>query len=223
MKEVNLILGGTHGLGAEIAADLQARGEETFVTGRSYNEAEHGAGMQVDLASEDSADFLLQHVQDLGDVALKRFFWVAASPAYVGDFATQPNVRDVVAINVGNVIQIAQAAWRLMIKQKEASDFVIVSSTTGVKVRNNETTYGSTKAFQVMFAHDLRAESERLQSSVNVSLVMPGGMQTPWWDGQRPAAYDEFLDPKKVAAKIYEFIHMPTDYGDDLTIERGSL
>lgn len=219
---MNLIIGGTHGLGGEIAKQLQDHGEETFVTGRSYDEAEHGPGMQVDLANESDIERLTSYVNELGDTVLKGFFWVAGK-GYTGNFADQPNPREMILVNLANVVPVAQTAWRKMLTSESESNFVVVSSTTGVRLRSDETVYATTKAGQVSFARNLGKENERLGSSARVSLIMPGGMQTEFWDADRPAIYDQFLDPSKVAAKIIEFTFAQEKPYDELTIERGSL
>ena len=74
---MNMILGGTTGLGHEIVKDVQSRGEETFVVGRSYNQAAHGNGMAIDLAKTEQVERLVGFVNNLGDTAIRRFFWVS--------------------------------------------------------------------------------------------------------------------------------------------------
>lgn len=53
---MNLILGGTSGLGHKVAKYLQEQGEETFVIGRSYDASVHGDGVSVDLANRQEVD-----------------------------------------------------------------------------------------------------------------------------------------------------------------------
>lgn len=222
---MNIILGGTHGLGGEIAKGLRARGKDTFVVGRSYDEQLHGKGMAVDLLQRDDADELAgyirrQHV--FGRHALEGFYWVAGY-GYTGDFADQPRPRDMMQANLSNVIDIAQVAWKALIAQDRGGRFGVVSSTTGIRARDDEAVYAATKHAQVGFTRSLGLESKRLQSSVKVALYMPGGMQTPFWDGKQPDNYETFLDASKVAHEIVTHtVHQDKTY-EEIVFERGSL
>lgn len=220
---MNLIVGGTHGLGKCIAQELQRAGEATFVVGRSFNEAEHGQGMAVDLSDFASVNTLVDYMQD-GELKNKfaAFYWVAGY-GYVGDFAVQPSPEKMAAVNFGNVLPIAQAVWKTLLRSGKEGRFVVVSSTTGQKARKDEAVYAGTKHAQVGFARSLGLESERLRSKIKIALFMSGGMQTPFWDGAKPAAFDDFLDPTKVAVRIVERTAAQTDYFYEETIERGSL
>jgi len=221
---MNIILGGTHGLGAEIAAQLQSAGEETFVTGRTYDAAKHGPGAAVDLAESEDVRVLLKQLDEkITPAEAVNFYWCAAM-GYAGDFAAQPDVQRMAAVNLGGVLGVAQYAWKQMLARDAVSRFVVVSSTTGAKARPNEAVYAATKHAQVGFARSLGLESERLGSNIRVALFMPGGMQTPFWDtiGQ-PSSYSEFLDPKKVAQRMLERVAAQTDPYYEETIERGSL
>jgi short-subunit dehydrogenase len=223
---MNIIIGGTHGLGSEIARELQARGEETFVTGRSYKEAEHGPGMAVDLRRLDQVGRLTDYVLNLDDMPLEGFYWVAGY-GYNGDFVAQntpeDNAHDMALANFANVIPIAQAAWQILMSEPEPQNFVVVSSTTGVRARTDEAVYAGTKHAQVGYTRSLGLESERLGKAVRVALFLPGGMKTPFWDRNPPAAYDSFLDPKKVAQRIVERVKAQEEPYYEEMIEKGSL
>jgi short-subunit dehydrogenase len=127
------------------------------------------------------------------------------------------------AVNFGNVLPAAQQAFKSMSALREASHFVVISSTTGYKARTDEAVYAGTKHAQVGFARSLGLEAERLQTNVRVSLFMPGGMQTPFWESNRPAVYDEFLDPKKVADHMVTVVREQDTSFYEEAIERGSL
>jgi len=218
---MNLVLGGTSGLGLEITRGLQARGEEIFVVGSSYDEAKDGAGMRVDLAEEVDVYKLAAHIRGLGETTLKRFWWVAGK-GYNGDFAGQPNAHELAMVNFANAVPVAQAAWEQLI-QPEPTNFVVVSSTTGEKARADEAVYAGTKHAQVGMARSLGLESERLGLQMRVALFMPGGMKTPFWDEHEPKAYETFLDPAKVAERIIiRVFEQQTPFYEE-TIPKGSL
>ena len=218
---MNIIVGGTHGLGQEISKKLQSLGEETFVVGRSYNETEHGEGLKVDLSKTEEAKGLANTIKGLGATAIN-FYWVSGY-GYNGDFAEQDSPENMAAVNFGNVLPAAQEAFRSMLKLQEVSHFVVVSSTTGYKARTDEAVYAGTKHAQVGFTRSLGLEAERLQSNIKVTLFKPGGMQTPFWEGDRPDVYDEFLDPKKVADHMVDVVQRQDTTFYEEVIERGSL
>ncbi len=218
---MNIIIGGTHGLGEHIAKQLSEQGEGTLIVGRGFDESKHGAGLKIDLASEADASILANHIQQLGNMAIN-FYWVSGY-GYTGDFSEQVAPEKMAAVNFGNVLPAAQAAFRAMLGSEATSHFVVVSSTTGYKARKDEAVYAGTKHAQVGFTRSLGLESERLGGNVKVALFMPGGMQTPFWDADRPESFSEFLDPAKVAARILETTSAQTGAFHEEVIERGSL
>jgi len=220
---LNVILGGTHGLGHEIAVQLQEKGEQTFVVGRSYDQAQHGLGMAVDASDPNEVHMLVEYLdQGIGETALKGFFCVAGY-GYNGDFAEQPEPQQMANINFASIVPIAQSAWKKLLGSENGGNFVVISSTTGVRARKDEAVYAATKHAQVGFARSLGLESERLEAKIKVALFMPGGMHTPFWTGNEPANFDEFLDPAKVAERIITKVTGQQGNFYEETIERGSL
>jgi short-subunit dehydrogenase len=219
---MNIIVGGTHGLGKEIALALQEQGQDTFVVGRSYDEAIHGEGAQVDLASAEESLGLAQKVKELGEKALLSFWWVSGY-GYNGDFTEQQKPEVMAAVNFGNVLPAAHAAFSAMVEHPEVSHFVVVSSTTGFKARKDEAVYAGTKHAQVGFTRSLGLEAERLGVAVKVALFMPGGIKTPFWDGNQPTSYNEFLEPAKVAEHVVKQVLEQEKPLYEEVIERGSL
>jgi NAD(P)-dependent dehydrogenase (short-subunit alcohol dehydrogenase family) len=142
---MNIIVGGTHGLGENIASQLREHGDEAFIVGRSYDEAKHGAGHKVDLASETGVTQLVERIQKFGAAAAGlNFYWVSGY-GYNGNFADQSTPERMAAVNFGNVLPAAQAAFRSMLDSKALSHFVVVSSTTGLKARKDEAVYAGTQ------------------------------------------------------------------------------
>jgi short-subunit dehydrogenase len=216
---MNLILGGTHGLGREIALALQVNGEATYVVGRSYSADIDGEGEVLDLSD---AEAVKPFAKSVGGMQLKGFYWVAGY-GYNGDFAKQTDAERMVAVNFANVMPIAQKIWQQMQTSDKSTRFVVVSSTTGTKARAEEAVYAATKHAQVGFARSLGLESERLKSKVKVSLFLPGGMRTPFWKGKEPTGYESYLDPKKVAARIVSQVRDQSTFFQEDLIVRGAL
>lgn len=220
---MNIVLGGTHGLGWEIAETLRKSGEDTIVLGRSYDVAEHGEGIAIDLSDAENVRASLGRLEQLlGSSSIHQFYW-AAGYGYNGDFASQENPQRMAEVNFANVMPVAQFVWGSMLKSAQDSNFVVISSTTGVRPRADEAVYAATKHAQVGFGRSLGMEAERLKAKARVALILPGGMQTPFWEGVEPSSFDTFNDPKKVAEKIVGDVNNQSDYFYEETIDRGSV
>jgi short-subunit dehydrogenase len=216
---MNLIIGGTHGLGAEIAQALQESGQETFVVGRSYSVQEHGAGRVLDLAKPKA---VREFAVEMGEMDLKGFYFVAGY-GYKGDFSEQSaeDIERLLQVDLTSALVLGSAAWKVMLKQEKPSNFVIISSTTGHRARADEAVYAAAKHGLTGFARSLGQESERLKTKIRVLHAAPGGMKTPFWDGARPESYDAFLDPAKVAQRILSDVRdQSTAFKEDI-IERN--
>jgi 3-oxoacyl-[acyl-carrier protein] reductase len=146
-----------------------------------------------------------------------------AGYGYNGDFAAQSSPKQMVDVDFANVLPLAQAAWKQQLKSDMSTHFVVIASTTGTKARADEAVYAAAKHAQVGFARSLGLESERLKSRIKVALFLPGGMRTPFWDGNIPDGYENFLDPKKVAARVVSKTRSQADHFLEDRIERGSL
>lgn len=224
MTPMNIILGGTHGLGAEIAAALREAGEETFVMGRTYDPAKHGEGVKVDLANEREVQAAQERLAEVvANAEAVNLFWCAGM-AYKGDFATQTTVAEMLAVNLAGPMPLVQYLWQQMLAKGTSSKLVVIGSTTGVKARPEEAVYAATKHGQVGFTRSLGLESERLHANIHVALFLPGGMQTDFWDAMgKPDNYHEYLDPKKVAQRILRRTNAQAEPYYEEAIERGSL
>ncbi len=216
---MNIILGGTHGLGGEIAKILKESGDSTWVAGRTYDKNVHGNGIAADLSDPDD---IARVKAELAQVDIDAFYWVAGF-GYQGDFADQPGPDIMAEVNFGNALTIIQDVWKHLLSKNTPTKLAIVSSSSGIKARPNEAVYAATKHAQVGFARSLGLESERLGSHIKVSLFLPGGMQTSFWNEGRPDSYESFLDPGKVAQAIVQDVRAQDDYFYEREIERGSL
>lgn len=219
---MNIILGGTSGLGEGITKQLRSKGDRVLVLGRSYDIKKHGEGILVDLTDKSSVIACVLQLKDvLGGQKLKSFWWVAGY-GYSGDFAKQGNPEDMAVANFSGALPLVQFIWQKLLEQNNGT-LAVVSSTTGLKARNSEAVYAGTKHAQVGFARSLGSEAERLGSSIKVALFMPGGMRTPFWTGSQPEAYESFNDPEKVALKMVSTVGAQGSHYEELIIERGEM
>ena len=103
----------------------------------------------------------------------------------------------------------------------KGKSFTVIASSSGLRARNDEAIYVATKHAQVGFTRSLGLENR--DPKLKISLFLPGGMQTPFWDKQQPRDYGQFLDPAKVAQKVVTTVLEQKDPFLETEIPRGSL
>ncbi len=220
-EKLSVVLGGTSGLGWDIVEQLRERGERVLVLGRTYSSDIHGDGLSVDLASENSVDAAVEQLRvKLGDQALKSFWWVSGY-GYKGDFSEQEDPRRMAIVDYAGALPMAQFAWSEMLEQDGSGTFVTVASSTGLVPREDEAVYAGAKAAQVNFTRSLGMEAERLENSTRVTLLIPGGMQTPFWGDEKPVGYETFNDPAKVAIAAVDAVSLQTETFLEKNFPRG--
>ncbi len=217
-----LVLGGSHGLGAQIAKFYQDKGADILTVGRT-GELKH------DLADEKSTKRLVTKIAEFAKFnrAITEFYWVAGSLER-GEFETLTDeaILKMIDVNFRNSSLIAAAVWREMKKLPDVERrFIIVSSTTGLSETPHEleVVYAATKAAQVSMARALGKPNK--DKRLKVSLFCPGGMKTGFWDENEieQKLYDSFLEPEPVAAAIIADVESQKTPYHERVIERGSL
>lgn len=220
---MHIILGGTSGLGQELALQLRERGERVLALGKTHNNEQHGEGLGMDLSDKTSVERAIQELEErVGNETIESFYWCAGY-GFRGNFGEQPTPELMATVNFAGALPMVQWVWNKMLKQDVLSNLVIVSSTSGLKPRPDEAVYVATKYAQTGLGRSLGLEAKRLNEKARVTLFFPGGMRTPFWNGREPQGYDEYNDPKKVAAKMLETVANQTEHYEELAIERGSL
>ncbi len=220
---MHIVLGGTSGLGLDIANLLREQGGRVLVIGRTHNETEHGEGFALDLFDRGAVEWAANELeQRLGGELLESFVW---SAGYIvrGNFAEQENVRSMAEVNFAGALPLVQWAWKYMLGQEVAGRMVVISSTSGVKPRADEAVYAATKHAQVGFARCLGMEAQEQGENVQVLLCLPGATKTPLWEGHKPDDYDTFNDPKKVAEKIVTTMNEQATPYFEIALPHGSL
>ena len=216
-----LILGGSQGLGSQIATIYRDQGQEVLTVGRTGD-------LKHDLDDEKSSHRLVTKIAEFAKFnrAITHFYWVAGVLVR-GPLAeqTEEDVLKMIDVNFRNAATIAAAVWKEMSEAKTPCRYVVVSSTTGLNEAPSadEAIYAATKAAQVSMTRALGKpnKSDRLK----VSLFCPGGMKTGFWDNNEieQATYDSFLDPAAVAAAIVKDVEAQSTPYFERTIARGSL
>lgn len=200
---MRIVLGGTSGVGFEIAQNYRQRGERVLVIGREHTLEQYGEGFAMDLSNRDSIVWALKELAGrVGQDKIDQFVW-SAGYGWRGNFEDQPFVQIMGEVNFAGALPLLQWAWQKMIAQTETSCLTVIGSTSSVKPRPDEAVYVATKHAQAGLARSLGMAAESQSLPVKVALFLPGGMKTAFWDGRdKPASYDTFNDPAKVAAEI---------------------
>lgn len=204
---MHIILGGTSGLGLEMAKQLRERGERVLVLGKTHNPQKHGEGFPLDVYYSDQVEAASARIEQIlnGD-DIDQFVW-AAGYGWRGNFEDQPSVRSMAEVNFSGALPLVQWAWRKMSTQNRKSVLTIIGSTSSVKARSDEAVYVATKHAQAGLARSLGMQADEQKLPVRVALFLPGAMKTPFWNGRElPADYMFFNDPAKIATHIINAI-----------------
>jgi len=213
MKAV--ILGGTSGMGREIARQLAARGDAIFLLGRSQNDLAKSA---ADLESRgDRGRPVGHHVCDLehpeqfaaaldaADVALGSFDTVIVSAAL---FATQDVLeRDVdfarrlLTVNFANTVVFCEHVRKRLLA-RGGGQLTVFSSVAGDRGRKPVALYGSSKAGLSAYLEAL--DHKHHADGLSVLRVKPGFVRTAMTAGLRPPPFAG--DVERVATDVVRAI-----------------
>lgn len=222
---MHIILGGTSGLGLEMAKQLRKRGDRVLVLGKTYDPQRHGEGFPLDvLYYSDQVEAASARIEQIlnGD-DINQFVW-AAGYGWRGNFEDQPSVRSMAEVNFSGALPLVQWAWRKMSTQNRKSVLTIIGSTSSVKARSDEAVYVATKHAQAGLARSLGMQTDEQKLPVRVALFLPGAMKTPFWNGRDlPADYVFFNDPAKIATHIINAIDCQQQPFLEWALPKGTL
>lgn len=224
-RKVSLVLGGTKGLGAELVEQCLLEGDVVIRVGSSIRkQSQEGnlISLPCDLRNGTSVMQLSATLGSIPQYPINRFFWVAGK-LLKGNLVDQfeDDLEEVVDVNLRNPLYIILPIWKEMQASGKYRQFVVVSSSSGVTPREDEAGYVATKYAQVGFTKSLGLENKN--PNLQISLILPGGMQTPFWDKHPEIDTQEFLNPKLVAEKIMSEISNQNQPFQEFSIPRGSL
>jgi NAD(P)-dependent dehydrogenase (short-subunit alcohol dehydrogenase family) len=202
-----LVSGGSSGLGAAVVRAVTAAGGKPYVLDR--NAPDGGVGhVLVDLsntrAAERATRELAEHAGGLDAVV------TAAG-------IDQPGLlSDVDGTDWDRVVQVDLLATAAVVRaalpylRQTRGRVVTVASTLGLRVLSDATAYCAAKFGVVGFTRALAVETA---GQVGVTLLIPGGMRTAFFDGRaeqyRPGADAKLNDPDHVAGAIMFALSQP--------------
>jgi 2-dehydro-3-deoxy-L-rhamnonate dehydrogenase (NAD+) len=202
-----LVTGGSSGLGAAVADAVLAAGGTPVVLDLKAPDAGH-AFVEVDLADTAAAEAAVERAADThgGFDAVV----TAAGIDRCGSLVDVPREdwERVVAVNLLGTVAVVRAALPSL--EARRGKVVTVSSTLGVKAVSDATAYCASKFGVVGFTRALAVET---QGRVGVTMIVPGGMRTAFFDDRdeqyKPPADAKLNDPRDVAETVVFALRQP--------------
>lgn len=202
-----LVTGGSSGLGAAVVTALAGAGARPCVLDRRAPEV-RVPWRECDLADTRAAEAATRELaEQAGGLA---GVVTAAGIDVPGKLADVPATdwERVVAVDLLATAAVIRAALPYL--ERSRGTVVTVASTLGVKAVSDATAYCAAKFGVVGFTRALAAE---LAGVVGVTLLIPGGMRTAFFDEReeryRPGADAALNDPADVAAAVLYALNQP--------------
>ncbi len=195
-----LVTGGASGLGAAVAGAVADAGGRPVVL--DLNPPPNGGEHEVvDLADTRAAERAVLRVVERHDDV--RGVVTAAGIDVPGALVDVPaeTWERVVAVNLLGTAAVVRAALPTL--ERTRGRLVTVASTLGLRVFGDATAYSASKFGVVGFSRALAAE---LGDRVGVTMLVPGGMRTAFFDGRteqyRPGPDADLVEPTEMAEAV---------------------
>ncbi|MGW4564872.1 SDR family oxidoreductase [Streptomyces sp. NPDC004561] len=211
---VALITGGATGIGSAVARQLLGAGYRVTVTGRSerrLRDFADGLGDPAGLLTAPGNASAFDDVRDAVDRTLKAYGRLDTVVANAG-FATHDSVADgdpagwteMVLTNVLGPALLIRASVEAL--KESRGRIVLVGSVAGF-VNTPGNIYGATKWAVTGLAENTRRQVTEF--GVGVTLVAPGRVETPFWDGNGSLPPGPLLTAEQIADSIVWAIRQP--------------
>jgi NAD(P)-dependent dehydrogenase (short-subunit alcohol dehydrogenase family) len=203
-----LVTGGSSGLGAAVVDAVLKAGGRPFVIDRQQP-AEGVSWVECDLADTRAAEAATRRVVEQAGGGLDAVVTAAGMdvPGALADIPGETWDR-IVTIDLLSTAAVIRAAIPAL--KESHGGVVTIASTLGVKAVSDATAYCAAKFGVVGFTRALAAE---LAGQVNVTLVIPGGMRTKFFDDRderyKPGPDAVLNDPANVANAVLFALSQP--------------
>jgi NAD(P)-dependent dehydrogenase (short-subunit alcohol dehydrogenase family) len=204
-----IVTGGASGLGAAVAGAVEAAGGTPVVL--DLERPTNGFAFRaVDLADARAAEAAVAAVA-VEHGAVTGVVTAAGIDACGRLDDVEPATWDrVVAVNLLGTAAVVRAALPHL--ERARGRVVTVASTLGLKAVSDATAYCASKFGVVGFTRALAAETA---GRVGVTLLVPGGMRTRFFDGRpdqyKPGPDAKLAPPEEVAAAVVFALSRPPD------------
>jgi NAD(P)-dependent dehydrogenase (short-subunit alcohol dehydrogenase family) len=203
-----LVTGGASGLGAATVRAISAAGGTPLVLDLQ-RPADGVRGLTVDLSDTAAAEAAVEEIVAQSGGRLDGVV-TAAGIDSCGPLDDVPRTawERVIMVNLLGTAAVVRAALPHL--RRSHGRVVTVSSTLGIKAVSDATAYCASKFGVVGFTRALAAETA---GQVGVTLLIPGGMYTPFFDGRieqyKPPPDAVLNKPENVAAAVVFALGQP--------------
>lgn len=216
--QVAIVTGAGRGIGRAVARALAAEGAAVALAARTRAQLAEAAAeireaggralaVPTDVAQDAAVETLVEHVT--GELGRLDLLVTAAGVATFGPVAAaKPADWDaMLAVNLRAVMVCCRAALGPMVRQRSGL-IVNVASVSATRAIPGGAAYAATKAGVVQFSRTLAEELRR--DGVRVGVVLPGAVDTPFWD-TIPGGPDRarMLRPEDVARAVVLMASLP--------------
>lgn len=191
-----VIIGGSSGLGLELAKQLADDGANVIVTGRKDPAVEGVAFIKLDLSTRGLPGRVETFAEGLPSVDLLIYAAGYYQEGRVTDLSEE-QIEEMLDVGARGLIYSVRAVLK---KQGHLDTLVVITSSSQWTPRKLEPIYNFVKAGEGHFANAM-AEDGRIDK-----VLVDGqfGMQTGFWRNIKHPDWDNMLDPKWVAEQIIE-------------------
>jgi NAD(P)-dependent dehydrogenase (short-subunit alcohol dehydrogenase family) len=210
-----LVTGGASGLGAAVARAVADEGGRPLVLDRRMPDPDlldvpAGDVGLVDLADARAAEAAVRELVETTGGRLDAVVTCAGTDACGGFDDVEGDDWDrVVQVNLIGTAAVIRAALPALLSG-DGGRVVTVASTLGLRVLSDATAYCASKFGVIGFSRALAIET---QGRLGVTTLVPGGMQTAFFDGRpeqyRPGADAKLNRPQDVAAAVLFALRQP--------------
>jgi NAD(P)-dependent dehydrogenase (short-subunit alcohol dehydrogenase family) len=202
------VTGGASGLGAAVVNAVQKSGGTAVALDRQRPADESVPWVEVDLADPHNAEPALARAEEaFGPLTGVVTAAGIDSCGRIEDVPLDDWVR-VLTVNLIGTAAIARAAIPRL--ERSGGRLVTIASTLGLRALSDATAYCASKFGVVGFTRALAVETA---GRVGVTMIVPGGMRTSFFDGRpdqyKPGADAMLNDPAVVADTIVFALNQP--------------
>jgi NAD(P)-dependent dehydrogenase (short-subunit alcohol dehydrogenase family) len=206
-----IITGGASGLGAATVEAVIRHGGTPLIIDKRPPSGDNAlvAHAFADLADTDAVQAAVDVLAERADGPITGLF-TAAGIDSCGTLQEVP-VKEWEQVILVNLLGTAAACRSALPYLRESGGRIVtVASTLGIKAVSDATAYCASKFGVVGFTRALAAE---LAGDVGVTLLIPGGMHTPFFDGRteqyKPPADAKLNQPEDVAQAVVFALSQP--------------
>lgn len=199
-----LIIGGTNGLGLELARGYRDRGDEVTVTGRRKLEEEGIEAIQLDLSEDDLSKRLGELTMQLPEVHTLVYAAGFAEDGHITD-SSDEQIEAMLDVGARGLIYSVR---HLLEAQGQLDELITITSTSQWTPREREPVYNFVKAGSGLFTEALSKDKR-----VGKAMVFgAAGMDTPFWREMPDKDLSGYNDPAEVAAELLRLMEADFTY-----------